>query len=106
MAILPSQINTQASVAQKSFEQRLAALEAENKALQAKLLASKSRSQITMDKHGNVYIQGVRRGCRPATWERVLEAADELETFLLENADELAARNAKADAERKGRSDD
>jgi hypothetical protein len=80
---------------EETMEQRLARLEAENKALKDQVERKPSQLRLKVGEKGGLSLYGLGRF--PVTlykeqWTRLLDHADEIKTFLKENDQQLKAK--------------
>ena len=80
---------------EETMEQRLARLEAENKALKDQVERKPSQLRLKVGEKGGLSLYGLGRF--PVTlykeqWTRLLDHAEEIKTFLKENDQQLKAK--------------
>jgi len=80
---------------EETMEQRLARLEAENKALKDQVERKPGQLRLKISEKGGLSVYGLGRF--PVTlykeqWSRLLDYADEIKTFLKENDQHLKAK--------------
>jgi hypothetical protein len=82
-------------MAEESVEQKLARLEAENKALKEQVDRKPGQLRFKVSEKGGLSVYGLGRF--PVTlykeqWTRLLDHADEIKTFLQQNDQQLKAK--------------
>jgi len=82
-------------MADESVEQKLARLEAENKALREQVDRKPGQLRLKVSEKGGLSVYGLGRF--PVTlykeqWSRLLDHADEIKNFLRENQNQLKAK--------------
>jgi hypothetical protein len=82
-------------MAEETVEQRLARLEAENKALKDQVERKPGQLRLKVSEKGGLSVYGLGRF--PVTlykeqWARLLDHAEEIKTFLKENDQQLKAK--------------
>jgi len=80
---------------EETMEQRLARLEAENKALKDQVERKPGQLRLKISEKGGLSVYGLGRF--PVTlykeqWSRLLDYADEIKTFLKDNDQQLKAK--------------
>lgn len=80
---------------EETMEQRLARLEAENKALKDQVERKPGQLRLKVSEKGGLSVYGLGRF--PVTlykeqWTRLLDLADEIKTFLKDNDQQLKAK--------------
>ena len=80
---------------EETTEQKLARLEAENKALKDQVERKPGQLRLKVSEKGGLSVYGLGRF--PVTlykeqWSRLLEYADEIKTFLIDNDQQLKAK--------------
>jgi len=84
-------------MAEESIEQKLARLEAENKALKEQVERKPGQLRLKISEKGGLSVYGLGRF--PVTlykeqWMRLLDHADEIKTFLQQNDQQLKTKQA------------